>query len=164
MHPSEDAQPEEEATSDGEEVGSDQVEQEEKPDPSQPNGYFVYLLESARGHTYVGATVNLDRRLRQHNRELVGGAKLTGKQVARGDRWRRVAHVRGFPSWPAALQFEWRWKQLTRKLSATQKRRLSSQRERRMAAVRTLLSLPRSTSKALPFAEWPAGPPELVLE
>jgi len=33
---------------------------------------YVYLLECTDGSTYVGATVNLDRRLRQHNKEIKG--------------------------------------------------------------------------------------------
>ena len=43
--------------------------------------YFVYLLKSTNGSTYIGATVNLDRRLRQHNGELVGGAISTSIKV-----------------------------------------------------------------------------------
>ena len=39
--------------------------------------YFVYLLESTNHSTYVGATVNLNNRLRQHNGEIKGGAKYT---------------------------------------------------------------------------------------
>ena len=35
--------------------------------------FFVYLLECTDGATYVGATVDLDHRLRQHNKELKGG-------------------------------------------------------------------------------------------
>ena len=31
---------------------------------------FVYLLVSTSGSTYVGATVDLERRLRQHNKEI----------------------------------------------------------------------------------------------
>ena len=38
--------------------------------------YFVYLLESTNHATYVGATVNLDHRLRQHNGEIKGGLEL----------------------------------------------------------------------------------------
>ena len=41
---------------------------------------FVYLLESSDKATYVGATVDLNRRLRQHNCELKGGAIATKKK------------------------------------------------------------------------------------
>ena len=78
------------------------------------NQFFVYLLQSSAGQTYIGATVDLDRRLRQHNKEIKGGAYATGTQVAKGEVWQRACHVSGFPSWQAALQFEWRWKQLSR--------------------------------------------------
>ena len=76
---------------------------------------YVYLLLSSDNYTYVGATVDLDRRLRQHNKEITGGATATGARVTKGETWIRVAHVEGFPDWQAALQFEWRWKQISRK-------------------------------------------------
>jgi predicted GIY-YIG superfamily endonuclease len=119
---------------------------------------FVYLLESSNGATYVGATVDLDRRLRQHNKELSGGAHMTGTKVARGETWIRAAHVSGFPDWQAALQFEWRWKQLSRKLPARME-----PLKRRLLALKQLLALERSTSKAIPYVEWPA-PPHVELE
>jgi len=74
---------------------------------------YVYLLLATplRDATYVGATVDLDRRLRQHNKEIKGGAHATGIKVAKGCTWIRAAHISGFPDWQAALQFEWRFKQ-----------------------------------------------------
>ncbi len=119
---------------------------------------YVYLLVSTNGNTYVGATVDLDRRLRQHNKEIKGGAHATGIKVARGESWTRAAHVSGFPDWQSALQFEWRWKQLSRKLPVH-----LVPLERRMQALKTLLALPQSTSKAKPYTEWPT-PPEVHLE
>ena len=69
--------------------------------------YYVYILESSyKAATYVGATINLDHRLRQHNKELAGGAHATSVKVAQGSSWHRVCHVSGFPDWSAALQFE----------------------------------------------------------
>ena len=72
--------------------------------------WFCYMLASVDGRkTYVGATVNPDRRLRQHNGEIGGGAKATKGRV-----WRRRFLVGGFQGEVPALQFEWRWKWLTR--------------------------------------------------
>ena len=116
--------------------------------------FYVYLLQSTRGSTYIGATINLDRRLRQHNKEIKGGAKATGRKVARGETWNRICYVSGFPSWPAALQFEWRWKQLSR----TKTIRKLPRNDRRQAALRLLLSLPQSTCNAVPFTEWESPP------
>ena len=115
--------------------------------------FFVYLLEASNKSTYVGATVDLDRRLRQHNKEIKGGAIATGIKVAKGETWRRHCYVSGFPTWQAALQFEWRWKQLSRKLPQNM-----NPLERRMEALKNLLELDRSTSKAIPFAEWESFP------
>lgn len=122
------------------------------------NEFYVYLLESSNKSTYIGATVNLDRRLRQHNKELVGGAVATSIKVKKGETWRRHCFISGFPTWQAALQFEWRWKQISRKLPINM-----IPLERRMQALDMLLKLERSTSKAIPFTEWET-PPKINIE
>jgi structure-specific endonuclease subunit SLX1 len=122
------------------------------------NESFVYLLLSSDNATYVGATVDLDRRLRQHNKEIKGGAHATSAKVEKGEQWIRAAHVKGFPDWQAALQFEWRWKQISRKLPAKM-----FPLERRMLALNMLLKLERPTTKAKAYSEWLVAP-EVVLE
>ena len=119
---------------------------------------YVYLLISTNGNTYVGATVDLERRLRQHNKEIKGGAHATGIKVSQGEIWTRAAHVSGFPDWQATLQFEWRWKQLSRKYPIKM-----NPLERRMMALKELLRLERPTSKAKLYTEWQT-PPEVHLE
>jgi structure-specific endonuclease subunit SLX1 len=119
---------------------------------------FVYLLVSSDNATYVGATVDIERRLRQHNKEIKGGAHATGAKVNKGEIWERTCHVAGFPDWQAALQFEWRWKQLSRKLPTS-----LFPLERRMKALKQLLALERPTSKAVAYSEW-SSPPQVNLE
>ena len=114
---------------------------------------YVYLLLSSDQSTYVGATVDLDRRLRQHNKEITGGAHATGAKVAKGETWIRAAYVSGFPTWQAALQFEWRWKHMSRNFSPK-----LLPLERRMKALKDILALERPTSKAITYAEWPSPP------
>ncbi len=134
--------------------------------------YYVYILESSdKTSTYVGATINLDHRLRQHNKELVGGAHATSIKVAQGHTWRRVCHVEGFPDWSAALQFEWRLKQLSRKLFQTKNKDKDANQnanvksvksiDRRIQALHQLLALERPTSKAKAYSEW-CTPPKIV--
>ena len=41
------------------------------------HAWSVYLLRCADNTLYCGITTNLQKRLRQHNGELVGGAKYT---------------------------------------------------------------------------------------
>jgi len=74
---------------------------------------IVYCLATVETPTltYIGATVDGDRRLRQHNGELVGGAKATHK---RPNGWYRVCYVCGFSTWNAALSFEWHWKRFSK--------------------------------------------------
>jgi len=144
------------------EVALEAEEAQEAQEAQEAKEFFVYLLESScKRATYVGATVNLERRLRQHNKEISGGAHATGVKVARGQTWRRACHVTGFPTWQAALQFEWRFKQLTRRepSSTTQ-----TPLERRKSALQKLLELKQSTSKAIPYAAWPSGGPVIIWE
>jgi len=119
---------------------------------------YVYLLVSSDDATYVGATIDLDHRLRQHNKEIKGGAYATSMKVNKGEIWTRACHVSGFPDWRAALQFEWRWKQLSRKLPVK-----LFPLERRMEALKELLALEKSTTAAVPYIEW-SSPPEVHLE
>jgi structure-specific endonuclease subunit SLX1 len=114
---------------------------------------FCYLLYSANS-TYIGATVDPDRRLRQHNGSITGGARRT-----KGKEWKRALYVGGFPDWTAALQFEWRFKQLTRKLknAGGAAAKLLTPVEARLVALEHLLAMDRPTTKALPYAEWPNG-------
>jgi len=120
--------------------------------------FFVYLLLCSDNSTYVGATIDLDRRLRQHNKEIKGGAISTRAKVSNGQIWVRVAHVENFPDWQAALQFEWRWKQLTRRISLS-----INPLHRRILALKQLLKLERPTSKAKAYTEWNELP-KVVLE
>lgn len=39
--------------------------------------WHVYILQCVDGSLYTGVATNLQRRLRQHNGELVGGARYT---------------------------------------------------------------------------------------
>tara|TARA_Y100000816_G_scaffold292145_1_gene286054 strand:+ start:174 stop:605 length:432 start_codon:yes stop_codon:yes gene_type:complete len=110
---------------------------------------FVYFLLCSDNSTYIGATIDLDRRLRQHNKIIKGGATATGIKVDKGHTWKRVCYVSGFPNWNSTLQFEWRWKQISRKLD---KKMIPL--ERRLLALNQLLSLEQSTSKAIPYSNW----------
>lgn len=68
--------------------------------------YCVYLIApekiEKRKRPYIGCTNNLRRRIRQHNRNISGGAKRT-----HGGNWRYILIVSGFVSQRDALQFEW---------------------------------------------------------
>lgn len=100
---------------------------------------YVYLLQSGN-KTYIGATTNIQRRVRQHNRELKGGAKYTSQGV-----WTCIGYVSGFPTWKEALKFEWKWKQLSRKVPS------SNPLQRRLEALNLLIASGKSTSSSLPF-------------
>ena len=46
------------------------------PPLSQASTWFVYLLRCADQSLYCGITTNLEKRLKQHNGDLVGGGKI----------------------------------------------------------------------------------------
>ncbi len=81
----------------------------------QSKEWFVYCLATVDEpvNTYIGATVDVDRRLAQHNGERSGGARCTGR---RPDSWYRVCYVRGFLDNHEALSFEWHWKRFSSKV------------------------------------------------
>lgn len=105
--------------------------------------YVVYLLYSEETRrTYVGSTNNPAKRLRQHNGELVGGAKYTRA----GRPWRKICHVTGFPDRRTALQFEWRMHHPPKHLRG---RGLQN----RIRCLHGLLKMDRITKTCIPTAE-----------
>jgi predicted GIY-YIG superfamily endonuclease len=78
-------------------------------------GPVVYLLQSATHprRTYVGATVDLTRRVRQHNGELAGGAKRTSRIAGP---WTVVCTVGGFDDFRACVKFEFAWRGVNRRV------------------------------------------------
>lgn len=86
--------------------------------------HFIYLIASETSRrTYIGYTKNIERRLRQHNGEIVGGAKATHY----GRPWKYICIISGFKDKKTALQFEWRChhpykKLINRKISPIRRR------------------------------------------
>lgn len=102
--------------------------------------WSVYLLQEIDGtRTYVGATLDVERRLKQHNGLLSGGAKAT-----RGHNWKRICHITGFPHERGALQFEWAWKHYSKK-------QFGSGIQRRLKSLLELFGCDQPTSKATDF-------------
>ena len=117
---------------------------------------YVYFIKSTHGSTYIGATIDLDRRIRQHNKLITGGAHATSMKVAKGETWSYYCYVENFPTYNEALKFEWRWKYLSRQI---QKENPSlNPTEKRLEALKRLLALPKSTAKAIPYKDWEKSP------
>ena len=76
--------------------------------------WYCYILKSnnplKKNHTYNGSTNNLVRRLRQHNGEIVGGAKKT--KIMQPNEFFCI--ISGFETQIEALQAEWRIKHPTK--------------------------------------------------
>ena len=117
---------------------------------------YVYFIESTQGSTYIGATVNLEKRIRQHNKEIKGGATATSNKVLNGEVWSYVCYVENFPNYNEALKFEWRWKQISRILQ--KKNPKQKPREKRLEALKMLLELDKPTSKAMLYSDYEIKP------
>ena len=74
--------------------------------------HSCYILYNANGQTYNGYTVCFERRLRQHNSEIKGGAKFTSNKGP----WKYLVKVQSeyFDS-QLALRYEWQLKYPTNK-------------------------------------------------
>jgi putative endonuclease len=74
--------------------------------------WYCYILrcidEGHKNLTYNGSTNNLNRRLRQHNCEISGGAKAT-----HGKSWEYYMLLTGFVNHSNALSCEWKIKKPT---------------------------------------------------
>ena len=123
---------------------------------------YVYFIKSSNGSTYIGATVNLERRLKQHNKIIKGGAKATSIKVDNGEQWKYYCYVENFPNYNEALKFEWRWKQISRIIQKNNPK--INPINKRLEALKTLLDLDKSTFKAIPFKDWNIQPNVVYLE
>ena len=121
---------------------------------------YCYMLYTDERQTYIGATTDPDRRLRQHNKEISGGARATGIKVSQGLTWKRACYISNIPEWRSALQIEWRWKQLGR----TQFKNIRNPIHRRLYSLKKLLSLEKPTEKGIPYESYPDGPPTIIWE
>jgi len=71
--------------------------------------YFVYILRCSDNSFYTGIATNLEKRLKEHNGELKGGAKYTkGKGPV------VLKHFEKFETRSEALKREYEIKQLTK--------------------------------------------------
>lgn len=117
---------------------------------------YTNIDSNKEKYTYVGASVNLEKRLRQHNGEISGGAVYTTSKIKNNGKWSLVGYVYGFPDWKHTLQFEWRLKQLSRKENGTPV-------QKRMKGLHKLMHLNKSTEKSTPFNTW-LTPPQVIFE
>jgi predicted GIY-YIG superfamily endonuclease len=120
--------------------------------------YMIYTTDNR--HTYIGASTNPFRRLRQHNQELTGGAKATAIQQKKGLSWLLGCYLSNIPEWRSALQIEWRWKQLGR----TACKHVKDPIDRRLYSLKKLLSFDKPTANSVPYDAYPNGPPVIVWE
>ncbi len=71
--------------------------------------FFVYILECSDKTFYIGKTVDIKKRLRQHNGEIKGGAKYTS-----GRRPVKLKYIEEHKTVTDALQREAKLKKLSR--------------------------------------------------
>lgn len=104
------------------------------------NKWIVYLLKSSvSDRTYIGATNNFNRRLKQHNGKIKGGAKYTQSNRP----WNVVLTISGLPNKISALCLEWRIKR-------NAKMKTVSGLKKRIYNIYKVLNMERFTSKCDP--------------
>ena len=81
--------------------------------------YYCYWIVSGRS-SYIGATVNPTKRLKQHCGIIVGGARRT-----RGRLWTYKCVISGFRTWQEALMYEWSFKYHSRHCRGIESRQLA---------------------------------------
>ena len=72
--------------------------------------WHIYVLVCADDSLYCGITTNLEKRLKQHNGEIKGGAKYT-----RSRRPCRFVYIKKAMNRSIASKLEYQFKQLSRK-------------------------------------------------
>lgn len=105
--------------------------------------WYVYVVVCCDNSFYCGITTNLERRLKQHNGEIKGGAKYT-----RGRRPCRFVYIKKASDRSDASKKEYSFKQLSRKkkeLFISQERLRQLQQE----ALHPLLEVPYQTPGSL---------------
>jgi structure-specific endonuclease subunit SLX1 len=106
--------------------------------------HYVYLIQSTvTNRTYIGYSVNPFKRLRQHNGEIVGGAKYTHT----GRPWKIICYIVGFPNASTALQFEWKNHHPGK---CTSNKKYYGGIHNRLKTMKNILFLANFTSKAMP--------------
>ena len=72
-------------------------------------GWFLYCLRTRTDQIYTGISTNPERRLRQHNGDLAGGAK-----ALRGQRPVTLIYQQTYPCRSSASKAEYQFKQFSR--------------------------------------------------
>lgn len=95
--------------------------------------YYCYWIISGNS-SYIGATVDPCKRLKQHCGLYSGGARRTQGKI-----WNYKLVISGFRTWKEALQFEWSFKYHSKRCRSVQSRK---------DALETLLNRERWTSNS----------------
>jgi len=104
-------------------------------DSPRPRRKVYLLMNKDNSRTYIGSTPSVEHRLRQHNREIAGGAWSTSLSVKMGLPWRVMLHVEGFNNDADAYKFEAAWKKANKKFN----RKSIELLERKMRGLRQLI-------------------------
>jgi structure-specific endonuclease subunit SLX1 len=114
------------------------------------------VLEGFKGFghgpsTYIGCTNNFTRRIRQHNCDIKGGAKITSRASKLGAVWIPILFAEGFIDNHQALSFEWHWKRISKKQkgSAIEKRIAGAQELLKRAKFEHIVLRHESTSSPM---------------
>lgn len=97
---------------------------------SYSNYVILWNGPDGRKRTYNGMTNNIERRFRQHNCELVGGARATSSMIKKypDSCWKPIIIIEGFPDKCEAMKAEWRIRWPDKKRNKSKKFKLDTGR------------------------------------
>ena len=92
------------------------------------NYVILWNGPDGRKRTYNGMTNNIERRFRQHNCELVGGARATSSMIKKypDSFWKPIIIIEGFPDKREAMKAEWRIRWPDKKRNKSKKFKLDT--------------------------------------
>lgn len=101
------------------------------------SNYIIYLLyNTEQNNTYIGITNNPDRRIRQHNGELSGGARYTTAKKGNGN-WLYYGWITGIDN---IILTKNRALSLEKKIKNTSRKMKGMPIEKRISAIYQILS------------------------
>jgi len=109
--------------------------------------YYCYWIVSGRS-SYIGATVDPKKRLKQHCGINTGGAKRT-----RGKLWTYQCVISGFRTWREALCYEWSFKYHSKHCRSIESRQLAL--EKLMLKDRWTRNSPLASEVSLTYQYFP---------
>ena len=134
---------------------NDEESNNESEDIQLKNKHMCYIIKSIESpYVYIGYTVDFNRRFRQHNREIKGGAKHTARYYP----FKPICVITGFPDDDdgyMARSFEWHLQHTLTKSKRGRRRRVSPRLKAILANLERVINSKGGSKTKDTLADWP---------